>query len=90
MFLCMYGLVTAYYVRGHQSVSLTEILKKLVHTGLANCTRNIEKTSKNRVCWRADIFFVVKIGLDFLKIQPFFHKKASYAVNYPKITHISL
>jgi len=51
----MYGLVTAYYVRGCQSVFLTEIVKKLVHTGLANCTINIEKTSKNRVCWRTDI-----------------------------------
>ena len=55
MFSCIYELVTAHCVRGYQSVFLTEILKKLVHTGLANCTRNIEKTSKNRVCWRTDI-----------------------------------
>jgi len=55
----MYGLVTVYYDRGYQSVFLTEILKKLVQIGLANCTRNIEKTSKNKVCWRTDILKTV-------------------------------
>ena len=93
MFSCMYELVTAYYVRGYQSVYLTEILKKLVHTGLANCTRNIEKTSKNRVCWRTDILKTLLCSNNWARFSEnsaFFHKKAAYIVLCSKITHISL
>ena len=66
---------------------LAEILKKLVHTGLANCTRNIEKASKNRVCWRTDILKTLlrtKNWARFSEYSAFFHKKALYIVNYPQ------
>ena len=83
----MYGLVSAYFVRGYQSAFLTEILKKLVKTGLAISTRNIEKTSKNRVSWRTDILITLlrtKNWARFSENSALFHKKGSLSSTTPK------
>ena len=45
MLSCMYGLVTAHFVRGCQSVVLTVVLRKSGISGLVNCTLNFEKIS---------------------------------------------
>ena len=52
MFSSMYGLVTAYYVRGYQSTFLTASFLN----GLVNCTRNFEKSVKNRITLQPNIF----------------------------------
>ena len=94
MFSSMYGLVTAYYVRGYPPTFLEVVLKKSGLTGLTNCTRNIEKTSKNRVCcWRTDILKTLLRSENlarFSENSAFFLKKPLTFAVYAKITHILL
>ena len=55
MFSSKNRLVTAYYVRGYQSIFPTVVLRKSGLTGLVNCTRNSEKSVKNSVTLQPNI-----------------------------------
>ena len=83
MFSPMYGLVTAHFVRGHLFLSLNVVLRKSGLTGLVNCTRNIEKSVKNRVTLRPNISRILdgyrKSDLIFRKFSLFSIKVFVYS-----------
>ena len=71
-----------------------EILEKMVHTGLANCTRNIEKALKNRGCLCIDILKTLLRSKNLARFSEnsalLLIKKLLTSKKTPKITHISL